>query len=776
MSKADSFGALLRHLREQAGLTQEELAERAGLTAKGVSALERGERKRPYPQTVRALAGALEVSEQDRRALHTLGAGTARARPRPRSSVPQPTTELVGRDQDLATLTRLLREARLVTLTGPGGVGKSRLALEAAHQVERTFRDGVTLVPLATLTDPGHIIPAIATAHGIRQASPSYPLLQSLLSFLKDRDLLLVLDNFEHLVAGAPELARLLAASPSLRLLVTSRSPLHLRGEHQLPVRPLATPGRGQEDVGAVARASAAQLFAQRAAQAEPAFRLEGGNAATVAEICRRLDGLPLAIELAAARVKLLGAEGLLARLDPVLPMLTGGGPDLPDRHQALRRTIDWSYQLLTEDERAAFRRLSVFTGGWDLEALAAVCELEPGRLVDVLASLLDKSLVTRRLDIDQGPALREPRFDTLATIQAYGLEQLEASGEMAATRRRHAGHYAALAARAAPELKGPDQVEWLATLSADHENVQAALGALIDRGELETAVEMGWNLWLFWYVRGLNDGHDWIEPVLAQRGRLPHAAQAKVLYIVSSVLYPRYDDVAGALLDTCIGLAERAGDEESLQLALVMRGMVAIFRHQDEKARAVLDRSLDGSRTRGDGWTEAFALRAYAYMALERGDLGEAAIHLAEGEAILRRMRSVWALAVAVGIRGLLMQRQGSHDEAAAALRESVSLLWAVGDPWSLAHSLTGLAGDAAERGMWERAALLFGAAEELRSRTGSDILSFHIPLYDRQIAVLDREIGTERLAEAWAQGRGLEPAEAVSIALRAEAEGARR
>jgi predicted ATPase/transcriptional regulator with XRE-family HTH domain len=476
------FGALLRHYRTEAGLSQEALAERAKLSVRAIRALENGERQAPYPATVGALVTALGLTGRERAAFeaavsHARGPLVA-AGPAPQAAAPLPLapTPFVDRVAERQMVVDLLRgdAVRLLTITGPGGVGKTRLALEVASELQDAFPDGIRFVDLAPLRSPELVLPAVARALNVQEHGRQ-PLLATLQTYLQAPKLLLMLDNFEHVLAATPRLAELLAACPGLKLLVTSRSRLRLRWEHTLTLAPLPVPDpQTPQTMEALAALPAVALFVERARASNPTFALTAANQPAVAALCRHLEGLPLALELAAARANVLAPAQMLTWAEHRLPVLGWDAPDLPSRQQSLRATLEWSYALLTEAEQALFRRLAVFADGWTLEAAEAVTEpwelgLDP---LDGLTRLSDASLVQVRQSEDE-----EPRFTLLETVREFALEQLQASGERTALERRHAAYYLVLAERATPALKGAEQAVWSLRLQREHANLQAALG-----------------------------------------------------------------------------------------------------------------------------------------------------------------------------------------------------------------------------------------------------------------------------------------------------------
>ncbi|MFQ5794790.1 MAG: BTAD domain-containing putative transcriptional regulator [Candidatus Bipolaricaulia bacterium] len=493
------------------------------------------------------------------------------------NNLPIPLTRFIGRDKERAVVqVRLLdEEMRLLTLTGPGGTGKTRLGLQVVADLIDHFEDGACFVDLAPISDPGLVVSTIAQTLGVKEAE-GRPLLDILKASLRGKQMLLVLDNFEQVVAAAPQVVELVAACPQLKVLVTSREPCHVRGEHVFPVPPLALPGSDGKRPLAIERLTqyeAVRLFIERAVAVKPDFAVTDENAPAVAEICIRLDGLPLAIELAAARIKLLSPQALLARLGNRLKLLTGGARDLPACQQTLRDTIDWSYDLLNTGERTLFERLSVFVGGGTLEAAEAVCigadnlELKMD-ILDGLASLVDKNLLRRKEQADG-----EPRFLILETIREYGLERLEASGESEAIRRTHADYYLALAEQAEPKLEGPDQRMWLDRLEVEHDNLRAALVWFEQNGEAEAELRLGGALWGFWHMRGyLSEGRRWLEGALAkgEDRDVSASVRAKALHGAGVLTHEQGDyERATVLYEESLDLRRELGDKPGVAILL---------------------------------------------------------------------------------------------------------------------------------------------------------------------------------------------------------------
>jgi predicted ATPase len=587
---------------------------------------------------------------------------------RPHNLPVQP-TPLIGRETEIAAVTQLLRRpaVRLVTLTGAGGSGKTRLALQVAADRLEDLPNGAWFVDLAPLSDPALVPSAIATALGVREA-PGRSLLQVVQDYLRDKRLLLVLDNFEQILAAAPVVADLLAGASGLQVLVTSRASLHLRGEHEFPVPPLALPPHAAAPtVEGLGQYAAVRLFIASALAVKPDFVVTNATAPAVAEICARLDGLPLAIELAAARSKLLGPEALLARLEHRLPLLTGGARDLPARQQTLRATIAWSYDLLDSEEQRLFRRLAVFQGGATLDAISAVCNADADLaldLLDGLGSLVDKSLL-RQDEKAEG----EPRFGMLETVHEYAGEKLVESGEQAELERRHARYFLQLLERTQAELYGPQQAEWMARLESEHENFRTALSwASQDRDNDLDRLELGLRMvrfldWL-WRWRGhITEGRQWLAALLAQYERIAGSA-------------------AGAMPASLRGA--RAG-------ALVVAGQLAWKQDDYDLARTYLVESLSISRELSDKRGTALALSTLGGLLCGAlGDLAAADGLLQESLALFRALGDKPGIAsVLLSLVGLA-DEQGDHALARTMVEESLRLNQELGHKVGIAQSLT--------------------------------------------------------------------------------------
>ena len=598
---------------------------------------------------------------------------------------------------------------RLVTLTGPGGVGKTRLALQVATDLIEDFAD-VFFVPLSSILDPAHVPSAIARVLGLKEAE-TQTLPEQLKGYLQQRHLLLVLDNFEHVLPAAPLISEVLASCPALQVLVTSRAVLHLSGEHQFPVLPLPVPDLAHlPPLDNLAQTPAVALCFQRMKSARPDCQLTEANAPVLAEICRHLDGLPLAIELAAARIKLLSPQALLSRMKYRLPLLTGGTQDLPARQQTLRNTLEWSYSLLNADEQRLFRRMAVFAGGCTLEAIEAVCKGEGVSALEILdqvGSLLDKSLLYQRT---KGGS--EPRCMMLATIREYALERLRESREEDAISDAHAAYYLTCAERGDLALRGPEQDVWLRQLEAEHHNLRRALHRFVEHGEAEGALRLSSALSWFWYLHGyLREGYRWLERVLALPGaseRTRYRAQA--LYSVGGLArFQGNFTLARSRLEESLALWRELGDRQGCAYALAKLGTVLKLQGDLAVAHGLLEESVALFREGGDKWGLALALFALAEVVTSEGDLPSAYSWLQESLALWREVGDKWGLALALGGLGEVMRCQGDYEQAAKYYDESLALFRHLDNKWRIAYLLHNLGHVARAQGNYEEMAALF-------------------------------------------------------------------
>jgi predicted ATPase/class 3 adenylate cyclase len=592
---------------------------------------------------------------------------------RPHNLPTQPTT-LIGREQELAAVCDLLRQeagGRLVTLTGPGGTGKTRLGLQVAAELLEVFSDGVFFVGLAPINDPGLVVGTIGQVLGVREG-PGQTQAESLQEYLRDRQMLLVLDNFEQVLAAAPLVSELLAHCSRLKVLVTSRAVLHLRGEQEFPVPPLALPDLQRlPPMEALSQYAAVELFIQRALQVKPEFAVTNENAPAVAEICHRLDGLPLAIELAAARIRLFSPQALLSRLENRLKLLVGGARDLPARQQALRDTIAWSYDLLDEAHQTLFRRLSVFVGGCTLEAAEAVCPAEGDLAVDVLEGL--GALVSQSL-VRQEEVGGEVRFTMLETIHEYGREQLAASGEQNALRRRHAQFFLELAEIAEPEFSGARGKEWMERLRAEEANLWAVLGWSREVREVNLGLRLGNALRDYCDFSGRGEvAAELLAPLL----ELPEAAgrtltKARALLTLGSF----QDWIAGPkTLQESLAIFRELGDKEGIVRTLFALGWIAAEQLDYSTARRCLEECQALSRELGDKDQASVALLRLSQMARAEGDHERARALRVEGTALARAGQSSHTLAWALTLEGDEAFSQEDYDRAGTLYREAVAL-----------------------------------------------------------------------------------------------------
>jgi non-specific serine/threonine protein kinase len=782
-----------------------------------------GEALAQYDRLVEGLTGQLDaqVSATTKRLREEIAAGTlvpvhptvaptAEPSGAGTHNLPASRTSFVGREQEMVEIKRHVAMTRLLTLTGAGGSGKTRLALEVARDLIGAYPDGVWLAELASLSQGEFVTQTLAEAMGM-PGQPGRPITDTLVDALRTKKMLLILDNCEHLVDAVGDLVALLLDScPRLRILATSREALGAVGEVIWPVSLLSVPDLSSPPTVAQLECyEAIRLFIDRALQRDPAFRLRPENAQAVAQICAHLEGLPLAIELAAARIKLLSPKALLGRLKDRLKLLTGGSRELSERQRTLRSTIEWSYELLEEDEKALFGRLSVFSGGATLEAIEAVCDALGDLSVDAFkgaSSLLDKSLLGQ----EEGTG-GEPRLVMLETIREYAREKLEESGEAEDTRRRHTEYMLALAEECEPKLKGPNQLEWMERLEAEHDNMRAALSWAIERGEAETAARLGGALWWFWLVRGnLSEGSSWLKaalngnpppPVRAKAltgaGRLMSEQgalqEARALLEESVALFRVLGDVRGlanavdnlgiamayqgigerarTLFEESLALFRKAGDRWGIAEVLHNLGNIAQILEDGDGAMALAEESLRIRRELGDERGIAMSLLNLAGPAVNDGDYERATVMFEEAMALARELGDKNYVAMVFMGQGEVALKRGELEQATAQFSEGLMIAQETGDVQLVLYDLLNLAGLAGAKGRAERAARLWGAVESLCEETSLDIyFTSDTDHLDGYRVAARAELGEAAWERVWEEGQAMTLEEAVSYALEEE------
>lgn len=771
-SAPSPFGRLLKRLRSAALLTQEALAERAGVSARLVSDLERGTIQRSRPETVRLLADALDLDGDDR--ARFLDAG------RTDVTADDDAAPIVGRATDVDATIALLATNRLVTLVGPGGVGKTRLATHVAERVAGEYPAGTLVVDLAPVEDPDRILPLVARTLGGRETSDA-GLVEGLYAAIGDSRRLIVLDNVEHLVAAAPAIAAFLDRCPGLTILATGRQPFGLDVERIQRVDPLTLPPLDRLlAAGDVAQVPAVELFLLRAREVRPDYRLTDANAAAVAEVTVRLDGLPLAIELAAVRLRVLSVRELLDRLGRRLPLLSGAAGSRTERHQTMRATIGWSYDLLAEIERGLFRRLAVFAGGFTVDAAVAVGAT--GRsgpvndvdVLDILASLLDKNLV-QRLEARTGDSGESPtRFAMLETIREFGLDALADAGEADEARRRHASWCVELVEVAGPNLTGPDQGRWFERLEAEHENLLAALGWAVDEADADSALRLTAGLYRFWATTGRYDeGRRWLERALAVTPSEPSAARAWSCLGAGVIAYFQGDyDQAEAHGTAGLEIFRRLDVTAGIASSYGNLGLVADAREQYDRATELYERALALFREIGDRTRTGFMLGNLGLIAYFEGNHERARRLHEEALDVARELGDRNSEAITLSNLGLVAFAVGDHPRAAALQRETIEIRRSVSNRGHMARSLENVALIAASTGRPASAVRLFAAADAIRTEIGSPIQPNDREIHDRHLERARSELDDAAFAAAWSDGSSLAPDAAVQLALDVSAE----
>jgi len=783
---AEALAAVLREQAEPIGL------QASGVPAPLCWAIERCLAKEPDKRYVSTRDLARELAAiRDRFSEKPV----KRAEPRP-TNLPVQRTGFVGRDKEVAAARDLLlsKDVRLVTVTGPGGIGKTRLAVEVASGLAEHFPGGIHFIPLAPLSDPGLIASVIVQTLGLREAGGQSPIeiLKKSLQGPSCAPTLFLLDNFEHLLQAAPTVAELLAMSPHLKILIASRAALHLYGEHEFPVPPLALPdSRSMPSVEALSQCPAVALFVQRAIAAKPDFELNRENASAVAEVCARLDGLPLAIELAAARVKVLSPSSMRTRLASRLKLLTGGARDLPQRQQTLRAAMDWSHDLLSPAEQKLFRRLSVFVGGCNLEGVEAVCNTKSDLdldLLDGMASMVDKSLVQQAEQ-----ANGESRFTMLETIREYALEKLGESGEEASTRRAHAAYCLVLAEEGAMEQSGAKGEEWLERFDVEHDNIQAALEWLTETGDAEWGLRLGAAMFHYWEMREyLAEGRDWLSKLLNLTGAaVPNKARVRALfsagvlaggqgdYASADALIRESLDIARQLLDkqgvavslnalavvardrgdahAALSLFEggleqwqELGDQQAIARSLSNLANVVKLQGDYARARSLYEQSLSIFQELGDRAGVAWSMNYQGDVAREQGDLAAARTLYEQGLEIFRQLGDRWGIAGTLADLGNLAMEQRDYPTMQSLYRQSIKIFQELDHKRGIARLLECFACSAAAQLEAERSLRLAGAAAALRQSIGA-------PLTPAEKAKLESTL--DRVRQALTNATGAAP-----------------
>jgi len=757
-----TFGALLKRYRMAAGLTQEALAERASLSTRAVSDLERGLSRAPRYDTLDLLTRAMNLEAEPRAALFAAARPAfprEEAKAAPLQVLPFPPTALLGREQEIAQALGLLRErgVRLLTVTGPGGVGKTRLALELAHDLRAGFADGLAWIDLTVLRDPSLVPQTVAQALGLREQADR-PFSEQVRAFLQDKQCLLLLDNFEQVLSAADFVADLLVSCPRLQVLVTSRAPLHLRAEQQLVLTPLT-------------QAAAVTLFRERAQRLQPNL---DATEPSVAAICEQVDRLPLAIELAAAHVRVLSLPVLLERLSDRLRFLRGGARDLPERQRTMQEAIAWSYHLLPPTQQRWFRALSIFMGGYQLSAAESICWGEEPITSDeglsTIAALVDASLVQVETT---GDGL--PRYSMLEVIREYAVEQLRAAREEEDSKLRHAEYYAALAEEA--ERMGSGQGSREAHLEWESANGRAALHWAYERGEVTLGLRLATWFGSFWIRRGqMSEGNLWLERMLAldeARGAqaASPAVRSRALYYASSLtMHLGRRDRALALAEEALALAERTGDQSNISNALALLGSFALAGGAEDEATTYFTESYVAAKRAkdaGDTHQISLALLNLGELARKRGDVARATEFLEEALADVRAIDMTWGIANILTLLGHLARQQQDYELAKVRYRESLALYHRLGNATYIAWCLEGIAAVACAEGRYERATRLCAAAAALR-------VAAQTPLPPTEQEDVDKVVMTARagldeltFTEEWKIGSTLAQDDAISSAL---------
>jgi predicted ATPase/DNA-binding XRE family transcriptional regulator len=774
MATPVSLAGLIRQLRGSVGLTQEELADRAGISVRTISDIERGLRRSLYRDTAQRLAEALEVEEEDRPHFVALARGRIK-RPRPGSpfrlsqdasslfaTIPRAPTRLIDREpeQDLLIKAFADRSIRLLTLTGPGGIGKTRVAAEAALRAQGMFRDGVFFLSLSSVQEADRVLPLIARALGL--VALESPNVAETAEQVGDAEILVVLDTFEHLIESAFAVDKLLASCSGLTLLVTSREALHLRSEQVIPLSTLELPAEGDTDLSST---SSTALFLERARAVKPDLRLDEQAARFLVDICRRLDGLPLALELAASRVQHMSLLTLRDQLESRLRVLTRGPADLPPRQRTMRDTIAWSYDLLDPTEQSLLRAISVFVGGWTLEGADKIwgSTTSDRDTLGTISALVDKSLVV--VADPEGP---EPRYDMLGVIAEYAAEQREQHGETQALHSAHSLFFLSLAERAEDEMGGSAQEFWYRRLLVDHDNLRKALQWTISQGRAQVAVRIAGALWQFWRAEGhFSEGRAWVEKALQAAPDAPKEYRAKALWGAAWLAFHQDDlRAAHAYSEQLLALNDEQDRTIMRRNALTVKGMLSLAEGRYGAALVPLTASVEICEQIGRTW----------HLATSKLNLALASMHARRPDDASRLLREARDLYLELGDErfiarvyvylGHLALLEEEEKKAKDLFSEGLRRFSRLGDQAGIAESLEGLASVSAAEGRTEQAALLWGTATGVRETTASKVLPFERALIDRWLDQTKVSVGDAKWELMLAKGQDLDLEDAIARA----------
>ncbi|MCE7860868.1 MAG: XRE family transcriptional regulator [Chloroflexi bacterium CFX2] len=783
MQEQHSFGSWLRLKRKTLDLTREALADRVGCSVSMIRKLEEEER-RPSAQIAELLAEIFKIPATERTAFLRFARGDWRSAPslgneeapwrastpalpqQPRSNLPATFTSLIGRDKDIAAIHDYLTnpDIRLVTLIGAPGIGKTRLSIASASQSLAEFSDGVFFVALAPLDQPSLIPSAILQALGYIEKNNLSPE-EHLTEGVGNKRMLLVLDNSEHLIEDVARLASsLLSACSRLKILTTSREALRIPGEWLYSVPALDMPKENFiVDIETISEFPALVLFAERARAARSDFALNAENIRAVASICAQLDGLPLAIELIAARVKTLSIEQITARLDDRFSLLTSGSRAASSRQQTLRAALDWSYELLTETERELFRQLSVFVGGFPLEALESVAMLDSNHsILDALSRLVDKSLLL----VEQKD---QPRYRFLEPIRQYARDKLNETGESISIQDRHLHYYLHVAEEAEPYLFGARQQDWKNRLELDHDNLRVALAWSLESDQIEAGLKMAGALAWFWHSKGhLSEGNLWLEKILASGISTQSKERAKA-FRASSILATDTGDYirARVLAESSIKLYREIGDNRGAGLVLADLGATLHLEGKPEEAIESFEESLRLLRATGERWEIAYALVWLGDALFRLGDLERAATSWEESLRLTQELGDHYLMAWSLGGLADVTRLRADYRRATGMFKEALSLYQSAGDKIGPPFSLEALGLIASALGDAKRAARLWGAASAWREAINEPLSVIYQKDYAASVAQARTQLGEEVYGSAWSEGHAMSPEQAIALAL---------